>query len=532
MSKGIGWFGESHRHALSARGVKTGQGYYAKRSSSQIGVPFAPQTRLERLRTGKKLEEEKEAAIRSRREGQKLLRSAEKGELASVAAKVQQVKVPRTGIARILGPKKEIVIQGANPQEQAAIRAQANIQAVQFAEAGIFDQFPENLKPLLSADTKARIDAEQKLQRYSRSSAATKTAIAVGEGAVVGAEESLRESVAAAAEKANRSEAEVLQEQAAEQTAERRARAVLNGPEVEKFSDVNPFFKGGVPLFGDEQDGLDNVFLGRNEGEGVLTGLARVEPKKIEPLPPLSDSLLSGVRSDGLKFAKLPNGQAKLPKEAKYDERVKKEVDALYGARKELGHVDIRPFEEAKKAYREGNREKLIKALNEEEFQVQQQNSRWKLADQTRSLVESQENREGALDDEGVWSFFSGSGNKLADQTKKIHEVRRDIKTGYDTAQQRAIIMRKMLEKMNVAPREQLPYQERIPKKVEAVSALQTEVFGVGGQEKSSLGWKKAWDTALPDKPVSKSHDFGILPKGVRMLAPKKRIVVEVPKGE
>jgi hypothetical protein len=211
-------------------------------------------------------------------------------------------------------------------------------------------------------------------------------------------------------------------------------------------------------------------------------------------------------------------------KDARYDEKVKKEVNALYRAKGELGKVDVKPFEDARKAYREGNREKLIKALNEQEFQVQQQNSRWKLADQTRSLVESQENREGALDDDSVWSFISGAGGKLADQTRKIHEVRRDIKTGYDKAQQRSIIMRKMLERMNASPRERLPYQEKIRGKVEPLGETEAMTFGVVTGGSSKVGGSKWLETALPSKPVSTSKDFSILPKGVRALAPKRKV--------
>jgi hypothetical protein len=62
-------------------------------------------------------------------------------------------------------------------------------------------------------------------------------------------------------------------------------------------------------------------------------------------------------------------------------------------------------------------------------------------------LVETAANREGALDDEGIFGFFSG--NKIADQTEKIHAVRKAVKQGADEAQQRASALRSMHQAMN-----------------------------------------------------------------------------------
>jgi hypothetical protein len=529
MSK-IGWFGESHRHYLAAKGVKTannGYSYFATKTQEQARL--SERRRTEALKEQKALKTATEAAIRNRRKGQRLIEATEQGRVGEVlaAAPLEKQGVVKRTLRRVTGGRFGTAQKIASTaelnklpvEEREAVLANINLEAVDFANAGQWERI-EQLRPYLSQDTIRYVDALKQRRQIAQRSAVTRTAVGFGRAAIEGAEAATFDIAETAAARANRSEAEVREERAIEQARLNRAIEATEGLEVKSLSQVNPFFKGGIPEYGEGLGGLPvtNEFLDNyaNRDAGKIGDVIGHNAFLGGNLPGTSDGKLNDMRSRGVRFNEL--------KDARYDERVKREVDALYNAKDDLGKVDKKSFEDAKEAYKKGDRIKLIRALNDAEFQVQQQNSRWKLADQTRDLVESQQNREGALDDGGVMSFFSG--DKLANQTKKIHAVRKEIKNGHDEASQRAFIIRKMLEKTSHAPREPLPYQST-PGKIDAVGERRTEVFGVEKKGRGGVRLSKWLDTALPSKPVSQSHDFSIIPKGVREIAPKKHQMVK-----
>lgn len=162
--------------------------------------------------------------------------------------------------------------------------------------------------------------------------------------------------------------------------------------------------------------------------------------------------------SDGFGFAEKPGATANVAfsstnvalgdgrKVKGYTERVQEKVDSLAHGQESLAAADVSGFEKGDAAFRKGDREGLISAITGLQSQEAKLRDRWNLVAQTHAQVQSVQNHESAFEDaEQPLNFFFGSGKgaeKLADQTEKLNQSRAAILRRNNEVSSR----RKMLE--------------------------------------------------------------------------------------
>jgi hypothetical protein len=198
-------------------------------------------------------------------------------------------------------------------------------------------------------------------------------------------------------------------------------------------------------------------------------------------------------------------GGAQVPRKSE-NAYIEEEVSELHRARDRMAKVDLSPFEKGEDAFKKGDREGLIKSINELETQEQLLADRWNLVEQTRATVLSPKHRVLAYaQDDGMFGGLlgGGGGDKLAERTQKVAEVKRRIKDSSNELYARRKLLRYKLQRMDatVAPETSLPSERvqvlekdsstlpYIPKEVSPRSVLE-EVF-----------WKKP-QTPAPAVPV------------------------------
>jgi hypothetical protein len=447
---GKGWHKEPWRHSLAAKGVPTGPaikpGYFQQQDFADVSVkpkedfsfagqrrkpavddappsssrkqkgrgdPLSPETIERKIKAESRIKRFQEEQAKEGRAGTQALRAAQSGDFTNV--------------------KQALASPDVSDAEKTALRSELNRQAVQLTQAGL--DVPESVEAELTAPTKTQIKAIKEQQDRAAESGFARTTREVGRRALEGAEK-----------KARRTEGEVLSEQAAEKKRIEAARKELEG-EGGPF----PFASLG-----------DNVFLGDGE-KGIGSDEDNGSFDFITD-PTVKTSPLSSAVVPQEKFAGVDFGMGN--KEKPFSEKLAEEVESLWSARRELGKVDRSPLQKGEMAFKQGDREKLIEAINEQEFQIKQQESRWKLVEQTRQLVESSQNRQLVFSDKATSMFsfgmFSSGADKLADETRKINKVKESVKQGADEARARSANLRGKLQRLDstVPPEESLPKEE------------------------------------------------------------------------
>lgn len=434
---GKGWHKEPWRHGLSAKGIKTGnsnkQGYFQPQGAdvtitkntsptlaekrqqiqNQQKAGLSPTTALGRLRAERQIKQLQAQDIREQRTGVQELRKVQAGDFSTIQSSLGQ--------------------SGVSEAERRAITAEANRQAVQLAQAGL--DVPESLESELTSTTQAQLKAIKDDLARAQEGAFTRTVRTVGLEAVKGLEQ-----------KSRRTEGEVRQQQAEEQLKIERADKVLNNADgAFPFADLgsNVFLGDGINGIGKEKDDGAFDFISQPTSE----------------TSPLSSSIVPQEKFKGIDFGMDD-------KQLSFSENLANQVESLWSSRDKLGKIDVKPLDKGNAAFLEGNREKLIESINDQEFQIKQQESRWKLVDQTRQQVESSTNRESIFNDKVdspfSFSMFSNGGDKIADETEKINDVKRSIKQGADEARARAANLRGKLQRLDstVPPEESLPEEK------------------------------------------------------------------------
>jgi hypothetical protein len=201
-------------------------------------------------------------------------------------------------------------------------------------------------------------------------------------------------------------------------------------------------------VFGDQEDSE----LGKQRFRGSLNPLSGSPDTDFK----LSDAVVPKGK------LKVITDDSKLP----FADAIEREVDSIFSNRHALAKTDTKDFKNGLKAFEKGDREGLIKALSGLEFQVEQQRDRWGLIEQTRSKVESPENQRSVMAKaKGGFGFFGdGAGKTLAEETRKVNEVRRVVKESADVTKARAENLRAKLRRLDATvPRESsLPSEDAV----------------------------------------------------------------------
>lgn len=137
-----------------------------------------------------------------------------------------------------------------------------------------------------------------------------------------------------------------------------------------------------------------------------------------------------------------------------FNKAVEDEVNELVQAKDNLAKVDLSPFSAGEKAFEQGNREGLLKSINAIESQEQLLADRWNLVEQTRAVVLSPQARAQAYvqDDSTLGGILGGAGgDKLAERTDKLAKVKQAIKDSSNELYARKKLLRYKLQRMDAA---------------------------------------------------------------------------------
>jgi len=174
---------------------------------------------------------------------------------------------------------------------------------------------------------------------------------------------------------------------------------------------------------------------------------------QFKPLKDIEGKESMGMLSEDLLGPKALGGKRKT-----FNEAVDDEVNELAEAKKHLAKVDLMPFKKGETAFEKGDREGLIGSINALEAQEQLIADRWNLVEQTRAVTLSpqaraqayvQDNGPFGLGAIGLWG--GGGGDVLAERTKKISEVKRSLKDAANELYARKKLLRYKLQRLDQA---------------------------------------------------------------------------------
>jgi hypothetical protein len=436
-----GWYGDNWRHSLAAKGIESKPNRYFQQAKivpdatidlrgrednleSQLKSadkkeskdPLSPVTLLSRARAERKLQELSREEALAKQPGQQILSQVKAGDFSQI-----------TNLSQ------------ATDAERRAIVAEANRQAVSLTQGG--QDVPESVEAVLTKTTKSQLKAIRKEQLVSGRTAFQAASAESFAGTVGAVEAGAKKGFEGFLE----SSADVRLKRAREQ---------------EKLDEAQRLEKGkGFPF----ADISDNVFLGDGVGgigstddDGAFDFLSG----PAQETSPMSSAIVPKEKFKGPDFG------AGSPEQKSFSEKLADQVEDLWSSRHNLGRVDKSPLSKGERAFRMGDREKLVEAINEQEFQTKQQESRWRLVDQTRSLVETSQNRQDIFEAKPSspfsFSMLSSKGNHIADQTKKINDVKKHIKQGADESRARSARLRGHLARMDstIPPVTSLPEED------------------------------------------------------------------------
>lgn len=149
-----------------------------------------------------------------------------------------------------------------------------------------------------------------------------------------------------------------------------------------------------------------------------------------------------GKLVEGVDNLAVGKGGAKMKTAA---ESVSEQVESLHSERAKLSEVDLSAFDVGNKAFKSGDREGLISAITELQSQEGKLKDRWDLVGQTHAQLKGVQNHDSSFMKKsgGLFGFGGGSGaNRLVKQTEQLSDVRGEIMKSSNEAFGR----RKMLE--------------------------------------------------------------------------------------
>ncbi len=444
MIRKSGWYNESWRHSLARKGVQTkstylaNKNYFQNQEPEQVKSPTPADQKivqkftkaLEENTKFKKLESEEkggsEPTVTDRTQLDRLKETQKLQEETSKAAKIQE------GASRVKDLLNDKDVIGAAQELDLIKDKDARKRAKAIFDAEVLKLVQEGQDVPLEVRQKLSFRARQEVTKLREKDTFRGAVKGASKEAVFDAAESVVDKFESASARGD----EKIKESKEALEAEVRARE-------EGREDV--FKSNPIKL------GKTNIFLGDGDekpfskkGDGVFNFYP--EEIKNAPIKPLSDSVISSdVKFTGPTFGM----ENKLSPDMAKQETFSKQIDDLFNSRKTLGDVDLRPYNKGLNAFKKGDREKLIEAINEQEFQHKQQESRWKHSEDMRTIVDSSEFRNYVLDEKGGpfsgLNVLFGGGKELADKTEKVAKIQTSIKQGADKAKARSEMLRNKL---------------------------------------------------------------------------------------
>ena len=475
----VGWRYESWRHGLAAKGVRSKSNYFARKPLTVTAGELLAESR----RTDIPIEQAQAASIRAQYllggdiERRKLQQQAKleagltprtlKERLAeeeALEAAARGGYVDRSSTGRIVSKINAGVIDGgevgdalasATPSQRLRIQNALNAAAINAASLG--QEFPKEFQDALTNDTKRQIAAIVK-ERKELYEGPLKSALKEegkefaieSEKAIVAAPGQLIGGIGVGLKGAAETGAEGL----------KSAKAPAPGtlyPDIPggiipgDVLEDSQFFGGDV-----EKARKESLFFGGNP----VTTAGEQENKTVGKLSPLSDIPADAFNK---KASEATNRESEL---------LNQEVGSLWGARAGLAAVSLKSYDEGKIAFKKGNRENLIKAINDLDAEEQKIRDRWMLVEQTRAFMLSPRTRASALRSGGNGFDFPGLGNieiagfggsaggdKVAENTERINQLKHDIKDAHNEVFARKTDLRFKLRRMDAA----VPPQSDVP---------------------------------------------------------------------
>lgn len=424
-----GWFNESWRHALARKGVSTGGspvGFYAEKKV------ISEERQLRKLQAKRLIGKEVQKQALEARSGSVLIEAVKAGDFSQVrGAKLSELegKVFEPGVGWRSPKGAEDEARALTSDDVVALREAIGSSFIARVSAG--EQVDNDLVNQMNPQVKKQIVDLQKSLRPR--SAVELFAKEKGLEALEATEEGIGKGIGKVAKKIGRSGAEVRRDTLKEASEERELRRLEDASEA------------GFSLF--PQKDSDAPFIDESYG-GRFTNPFLQGPSDVPAVG-------GGVGDEGrlAAFDVFNTLGAEQSKGAAFGSVVQKEVDALFGAKNELGHVDTGAFAKGKTSFEKGDYEGVLSALSKMQEQRKQQAQRRNVVFQTRQLVDSPQNRQDQLRAEpGIGTFMFSGGVRIADQTEKIADVHAAVQKGYEEAAVREQVLRQMAMQLRQKP--------------------------------------------------------------------------------
>jgi len=230
-------------------------------------------------------------------------------------------------------------------------------------------------------------------------------------------------------------------------------------------------------------------FLGTAGEEIAVTGLKNIRDASGQPSESAIDRFIAEKRAreskekvenfglfNPLRVAGLSvedSDADDIAKKIRYKDahRAEQEVDSVYNRKMELASINTAAFEKGNKAFLSGKRNDLIDAITELESENGKIKDRWNVVQDVRKLVLTPQNRDQLVhmerNDGFGFSVLGGSGaGKISDETKKISEVERSLKNSSNKLSAMTGVLRNKLKRLNAA----IPVENSAPAVVDIVS--------------------------------------------------------------
>ena len=440
---GKGWHKDNYRHSLAARGILSTR-YYAQKtmyryrqpreppvdvskSAAQpdvlkelLGGPVTPRTARSHLKSAAGLQQETAGLVAGGRDIAQAISLIQTG---NYLEQLNPSDPNSPSPIQLLEDRRKYKL---NDDDIEALQSAINVRALSLVNTG--QPVPAALERNLSADMKQRLKyaemgvkrmeetpfrkaLREQLQAATVGTAAT-IAEAPGEGIAMGAEEWHK-----------------LGEQQQFTGTVGQINAAKNSPVLR-----------------------NNTSITNPEDDGILNPLSFVEGG----VPNLSASW--GFLGPTQNIA-LANTPAKVLLATK---RVQEQIDSLYDDRDKLAKVDYSIYEKGDKAFKEGDREKLVGSIAELEAEENKLKDRWTLIGQThRELLSLQNYMSSFAKDttNPALDLNKEGAARLSDQTEKLARVRADILKSMNGTYTRRFLLQNRLKRLeaNVLPESGAP---------------------------------------------------------------------------
>ena len=441
---GSGWFRDSYKHSLAARGIRSynSRKYRADAVSKVDFEFFKPVVPVKELKESVKKKEETKGNIfdlnvtpavieKRRKDAERLAAEAatEQRSLRPVSLAIEAVKAGSyTAVLQILKPQfdkatgnsyildetgKKVTVTSADQeaakaalQERALVLVNARMPVPTEIQDNLDKDFISHLKTIKEAKRREDETPFRKVLREKMQAATV--------GAVAGAADAPGEGLAFAKE-------------GWDYLGHEQDFAGVGTQFGRLSSNDSPLKKNSV-LAGHEEDGLANPLRWMDN----------------EQVPRLDQTwgFLGNVENPVMSGTK----RSELASKAVSDQ-----VDSLYESKDKLAETDLSKYDEGVQAFKKGDREELIKSIAELESEENKLKDRWTIIGETHRNILSSNNQQSVFHKSGSnFALDNKNGaDKIADQTEKLARVRADVLKAMNKTYTRRALLQGDLTRLN-----------------------------------------------------------------------------------